>query len=151
MLVTWPRWLLCPYMVKTSIFQEPLGRLWWNFIWSIRDLSPLYFVQIMALNWTWPILQQGQILQLRLFYGKMWQWWILWKLLHPVTWTLLNIVNWMSKWRILSYQGQGLRSHSYPGFVCFVLILGPDIRWAFTGPLVLWFSISVLHFHNILI
>ena len=26
----------------------------------------------------------------------------------------------------------------YPGFVCFVLILGPDIRCAFTGPLVLW-------------
>ena len=29
---------------------------------------------------------------------------------------------------IMSSQGQSLLSHFYPGFVCFVLILGPDIR-----------------------
>ena len=39
----------------------------------------------------------------------------------------------------MSNQGLGLLSHFYIGFVCFVLILGPDIRQAFTGPLVLWF------------
>ena len=27
-------------------------------------------------------------------------------------------------------------------FICFVLTVGPDIMWAFTGPLVLWFSFS---------
>ena len=36
----------------------------------------------------------------------------------------------------------GLLSHFYIGFVCFVHILGPDIRWAFTGSLVLWFLFS---------
>ena len=41
----------------------------------------------------------------------------------------------------MSNQGQGLLSHFYPGNVCCVLILGPDISRAFTGPLVLW-----LHF-----
>ena len=39
----------------------------------------------------------------------------------------------------MSNQGHGLLSHSYIGFVRFVLLLGPDIRRAFTGPLVLWF------------
>ena len=119
-------------------FQELLGRFWWNFVWSIRDLSSLLLVQTMTQGWPWPILRQGQILQLRLLHGKMWQWWILWKLLHHVTWNLINKVNWMSKWRIMSNQGQGLLSHVYLGFVCCVLIQVPDIRWAFTGPLVLW-------------
>ena len=40
----------------------------------------------------------------------------------------------------MSNQGHGLLSHFYVGFVCFVLKLGPDIRLAFTGPLVLWYS-----------
>ena len=43
----------------------------------------------------------------------------------------------------MSDQGQGLLSHYYIGFVCFVLILGPDISRAFTGPLVLWFYFSI--------
>ena len=120
-------------------FQEPLGRFWWNFVWSIRDLSPLLFVQIITLGWPWPILRQGQILQLRQLCN-LWQWWILWKLFHPVTWNLVNKVNWMSNWRIMSNQGQGLLSHVYLGFVCCVLIQVQDIRWAFTGPLVLWFA-----------
>ena len=34
----------------------------------------------------------------------------------------------------MSNQGQGLLSDFYPGSVCFVLIRGPDIRWAFTAP-----------------
>ena len=43
----------------------------------------------------------------------------------------------------MSNQGQGSLSHYYIGFVCFVLILGPDISRAFTGPLVLWFYFSI--------
>ena len=35
----------------------------------------------------------------------------------------------------MSNQGQGLLSHFYLGFVCCVLIRGPDIRFT----LVLWF------------
>ena len=41
----------------------------------------------------------------------------------------------------MNNQGLGLLSHFYIAFVCFVLILGLDIRWAFTGLLVLWFLI----------
>ena len=95
----------------------------------------------MTFGWPWPILRQVQILQLMLLHRIMWQWWIFWKFLHPVTWNLVSIVNWMSKWRIMSNQGQGLLNHFYLGFVCCVLIRGPDIRWAFTGPLVLWFLV----------
>ena len=60
----------------------------------------------------------------------------------------------MSKLRIMSNQGQGLLSHVYLGFVCCVLIRVPDIRLAFTGPLVLWFAtldlymnIQIFFFH----
>ena len=35
----------------------------------------------------------------------------------------------------MSNQGQGLQCHFQTGFVCFVLIPGPDIRLAFTGPM----------------
>ena len=47
----------------------------------------------------------------------------------------------------MSNLGQGLLSHLYPSFVCYVLILGLDIRLAFTGPLILWyyFDIAVLN------
>ena len=38
----------------------------------------------------------------------------------------------------MSNQGQGLINHFCLGFVCCVLTRGPDIRCAFTGPLVLW-------------
>ena len=38
----------------------------------------------------------------------------------------------------MSNQGQGFLSHFYLGFVWCGLIRGPDIRGAFTGPLVLW-------------
>ena len=41
----------------------------------------------------------------------------------------------------MSSQGQGLLSHVYLGFVCCVLIQVPDIRRAFTEPLVLWFDL----------
>ena len=41
----------------------------------------------------------------------------------------------------MSNHGLGLLSHFHIGSVCSVLILDPDIRSAFTGPLVLWFLI----------
>ena len=43
----------------------------------------------------------------------------------------------------MSNQGQGLLSHFYLGFVCCVLILGPDLRWVFfstIGPLVYMYT-----------
>ena len=50
------------------------------------------------------------------------------EIIASVTWNLVNIVNCMSKLRIMSNQGQGLLSHFYLGFVRCVLIRGPDIR-----------------------
>ena len=129
MLVTWLRWLPCPYMVKTlkkSSFQVPLDWFWWNFVWSIRDLSPLYFVQIMTLGWPWPILWQEQILQLRLLYGKMWQWWLLWKLLHPVTWNLVILGCRTIQNNLTPCWLSGERSLFY---TCFIVALpGPSIK-----------------------
>ena len=43
----------------------------------------------------------------------------------------------------MSNQGQGLLSHFYLGFVCCVLILGPDLRWGVfstIGPLVCMYT-----------
>ena len=53
----------------------------------------------------------------------------------------------------MSIEAQG---HSltllFSGFVCFVLLLGPDIRCAFTGPLVFWFTICIYSLNiNVLI
>ena len=69
-LVTWPPH---PYMVTTLLkpsSPEPVGRFPGNFVCSIRDSSPSRFVQLMTLEWPWPILLQGQIYLLRFFYGK---------------------------------------------------------------------------------
>ena len=56
-LVTWPRWPPCPYMVKTlqkSSSPEPEGRWPWDLVCSIRDVGPTKFVQMMILGWPWP-------------------------------------------------------------------------------------------------
>ena len=72
MLVTWPRWPTCPYMVKKlKIFFPGTTRLSLiKLVWSIRDLSPLYFVQIMTLGWPWPILWQVIICNLGFYMAK---------------------------------------------------------------------------------
>ena len=56
-LVTWPRWLPCPYMVKTlwkSSSPEPEGWWPWDLVCSIEDVGPAKFVQMMILGWPWP-------------------------------------------------------------------------------------------------
>ena len=55
-LVTWPRWPPCPYMVKTlkKSSPEPEGRWPWDLVCSIRDVGPTKFVQMMILVWPWP-------------------------------------------------------------------------------------------------
>ena len=136
----------------------------------------------MTLEWPWPILRQGQIWKLKLFYRKKWkqcfffrnywsqlidfmkvceywrsrslldlgpsscttvlQQWIFQKLLKPVTWKLVDTDNLLKLWRYVSIEGQG---HSitiyFSRFCMFCALQGQDIRWAFTGPLVLWFFI----------
>ena len=82
---------------------------------------------------------------LGLFYGKKWKQWIFQKLLQPVIWKLVDADNywvyevmWVSKVKVISlpYIFQVLY------VLCFTNV-GQDIRWAFTGPLVLWFFIVV--------
>ena len=76
MLVTWPKWLPCPHMVKTlqkSSSLEPVDRFPWNLVCSIDDSCPSRFVQMMILGWPWPILRQDQIWYRRLFYRKKWK------------------------------------------------------------------------------
>ena len=56
-LVTWPRWPPCPYMVKTlkkSSSAEPEGRWPWDLVCSIGVVGPTKFVQMMILGWPWP-------------------------------------------------------------------------------------------------
>ena len=70
-LVTWPRWPLCPYMVKTlkkSSSLEPKGWWLWNLLCSIGCSCSTKVVQMMTLDWPWPILRQGQIWSLMLLY-----------------------------------------------------------------------------------
>ena len=53
----------------------------------------------------WPILRQGQIWKLGLFYRKKWKQWIFQKLLKPVTWKLVDTD--LTSWRYVSIEGQG--------------------------------------------
>ena len=56
-LVTWPRWPPCPYMVKTlkkSSSPEPEGQWPWDLVCSIGVVGPTKFVQMMILGWPWP-------------------------------------------------------------------------------------------------
>ena len=50
----------------------------------------------------------------------------------------------------MSNQGQGLLNHFYLGFICCVLIRRQDIRWACTGPLVLWLLKLAFHYEIVL-
>ena len=61
----------------------------------------------MTPEWPWPILWQGQIWKLRLFYRKKWKQWIFRKLLQPVTWKLVEAHIWLHIWRYVSIEGQG--------------------------------------------
>ena len=49
---------------------EPIDRCPWNLVCSIFYGSTTKVVQIMTLDWPWPILHQGQIWLHRLLYGR---------------------------------------------------------------------------------
>ena len=72
-LVTWPRWPPCPYMVKAlkmSSSLEPKGQWPWDLVCSIGDVGPTSFAQMTNLGWPWPTLWQGQIWFLMHLFGK---------------------------------------------------------------------------------
>ena len=58
--------------LKKSFPPEPLGWLPWNLVCSIRLLSTAKFVQMVTLDWRWPIFHQCQIWFLGLLDGKRW-------------------------------------------------------------------------------
>ena len=68
---------------KNTSSLEPTGCWSWNLVYSIRDLGFTKLVQMMILNWPWP-LQQGKISP-QMFLCR--------KLLKSVNWKLVHIVN----------------------------------------------------------
>ena len=103
MLVTWPRWLPCPYMVKTlqkSSSLEPVDRFPWNLV--VASMTPAH--HNLFKWWSW--------VDLDLFNGKVnfgnWGFSIgksetvdFSELLQPVTWSCIKL------WRYVSIEGQG--------------------------------------------
>ena len=105
----------CPYMIKT--FENLLGNqmaddleTWYMQFWWLG--GPIRFLQMMTLNWPWPIIQLGQIQSLRLIYWKkgklefvhgIWVIWPRW-LSYPYMANRLEILHlsgfWMATFRI---------------------------------------------------
>ena len=58
--------------LKKSSSPEPINRWPWNLVCSFVYASTTKIVQIMTLDWPWPILHQGQIWLHRLLCGRKW-------------------------------------------------------------------------------
>ena len=89
LLVTWPRWPPCPYMVKTLKKSSPLqpkGWWPWNLVCSSGCSSTTNFVQTMTLAWQCFILWHGQIWSIMILYVKKVKHWIFQTLLSSVIW-----------------------------------------------------------------
>ena len=56
--------------LKKSSSPEPIDWWPWNLVCSIVYASTTKVVQIMTLDWSWPISHQGQIWLHKLLYGK---------------------------------------------------------------------------------
>ena len=109
--VTWPTWPPCPYKVKTlkkSSSPESIDQWPWNLVCSIVYASATKVIQIMTLDWPWPILHQDQIWSHRLLYGKKWNLLFFGNycslrsqscLKHSTKW--VNEVKWVSKVKVI--------------------------------------------------
>ena len=86
-LVIWPRWPSCSYMVKTfKNFSETSRPMTFQHgIW-FQGLEPTKYLEMMILAWPWPTLQQGQLCSLMFLYGKMLNYLVLEKLLKSLNW-----------------------------------------------------------------
>ena len=99
-LVTWPRWPLRPYLVKTlskSSTQEPKSRWPRDLVCSIRDVGPTKFIQMMILSWPWPTKRQGQTCFLMHSNGNFLKS-CFFKLYKPSSLFSLDMFNLMRKW-----------------------------------------------------
>ena len=79
--------------LKRSSSLEPKGWWPWKLVYSIGYSSTTMYVQLKTLGWPWPILRQGQIWSLMLFYGKKVKQWIFQKLLQSMISQLVDAVN----------------------------------------------------------
>ena len=68
--------------LKNASSPEPIDQWPWNLVCSFFYASTTKVVQIMTLDWPWPILHQGQIWLHRLLYGRKWIFFFFWKLSH---------------------------------------------------------------------
>ena len=86
-LVTWPRWPPCPYMVKTlkKSSLELKGQWPWNLVCNIVCSSITKFAQMTTPSWPWPILWQGQLCPLCVCIGKRLVGWLCWGLTSQST------------------------------------------------------------------
>ena len=92
--------------LKKSSSPEPLDRWPWNLVYSFVYASTTKIVQIMTLDWSWPILHQGQIWLHRLLYGRKWLFFGNYcslrsqsHLKHSDKW--VNEVEWVSKAKVI--------------------------------------------------
>ena len=80
--------------LKKSSPPEPIDPWPWNLVCSFVYASTTKIVQIMTLDWPWPIWHQGQIWLHRLLYGRKWIFF-----LHSAKW--VNEVEWVSKVKVI--------------------------------------------------
>ena len=91
----------------------------------------------MTLEWPWSVLRQGQILLFRLFYGKTVDF------SETIAACDLKVGRCRQLIEIMKvceyWKSRSILYHIFSRFFLFTsALLGQDIRWAFTGPLVLW-------------
>ena len=76
LMVTSSKWRPCPYKVKTLEISSTLelkGQWPWDLVYSIGDVGPTRFAQMMNLAWPWSLLRQGQIwFLMHLYWKKSW-------------------------------------------------------------------------------
>ena len=101
MLVTWSTLLPCPYMAKPLkiFFSRTSWPMTLKLVNVIGYISTTKNVPIMTLGWPWSILPHGQILSLRLLYGKKWKLFGNYCRLRSQSW-LMHSTNWVNeaKW-----------------------------------------------------
>ena len=139
--------------LKKSSSPEPINRWHGNLICSFVYASTTKIVQIMTLDWPWPILHQGQIWLHRLLYGRKWIF------MHSAKW--VNEVEWVSKVKVILwpwpkviqisklnvwlwpvYSGERFRA-SWPS----CLVMEAQESWSFAHILLLtWTHTRTMHY-----
>ena len=143
---------------RKKSYPEPTDRWPWNLVCSIFYGSTTKVVQIMTLDWPWPILHQGQIWLHRLLYGRKCFFFFFFgnycSLKHSAKWvnevergSEVNVILWtwpkviqiskLNVWLWPVYSGERFRA-SWPS--CFTFIFWRKQGLMFQVNLVLFFS-----------